>query len=251
MKRILFTTAIIGLLFAGCGKKDNEPTLDPEIPTSWFDGKITAVVENGNAYNSIVSKVVSRAEIGPPEEWANLTSGNYSNGGFTLTLPATPDSKFLHKINYWSWDWVGVTYSDQNAKICFADNDGDISAYTSNNVWVDYLYYGKFGETSLTLVGFCYTDRDVTIIGSGEERDEDWTSTSNYSMSLKKGWNLVYITIVESENSENVEYSTKSVDGVKWYFWKDLYDDDDDYYSVSKKVKKTPKRNAKRPHFDR
>ena len=40
------------LLTASCNKEKDE-----EIPTSWFDGTITAIVENGNDYDDLIDNM--------------------------------------------------------------------------------------------------------------------------------------------------------------------------------------------------
>ena len=195
------TTALFAAMFTSCNKDDDD------LATSAFDGKIVAVVENGSAYNSLISKVVAYVET--EDLYEEIAFGSYSNGGFILTLPSTPNSKFLMPIE----DRLGGKISDRNAMICYI-SPHRFEAYNSNNELVDYLLYGFtiLNETYSTFRSsfFVYVDRDVTVTGS--ENDGDYPF--NFTISLKMGWNTLY-------NLEN-GYSTKADSRVKWYFDDDI-----------------------------
>ncbi|MDR0437085.1 MAG: hypothetical protein LBH22_02145 [Bacteroidales bacterium] len=210
MKKTLKQLALLPLFFGllamvACGKDD-----DGKFPTSAFDGKITAVVENGNAYNSVVSKVVVMLH------WHNenghcideeIANSNYSNGNFTLTLPIL-DPKTLEVLAEDAPQ--GIKISDEKAKIGTVYRE-DFHAYNNSGNKVGEFFYGKYDGDFITSVSFMYADRDVTITGS--VNDDGFVAT--YNVSLKKGWNKVYMT---TDNRTKAEISTKEVSGVKWYF---------------------------------
>jgi len=87
--------------------------------------------------------------------------------------------------------------------------------FNSNNLGSrSLLIYGKVGN-SATLASFMYADRDVTITGSYRAEVQ-----VNFSMLLKKGWNIVY---EDTYNYSSYSLTTTPVSGLKWYFEEDFY----------------------------
>jgi hypothetical protein len=86
-----------------------------------------------------------------------------------------------------------------------------------------------------------YADRDVTLIGSMSEDEDANVVTITYDLSLKKGWNLVYVTWTETETEINVVGTTTPVEGLKWYAEKDFWElfDSQKSNSTSKRLNKT------------
>jgi hypothetical protein len=216
MKTTLKLFAIFFALFltVACNKEKynyNEP------PASPFNGKITAVVENGKVYDSIVSKVIvgyfNYISNGIIYGMDTIAISDYSNGGFTMTLLVVLDDEWLVSIG----NWIGydLKISDKNAKI------GDLGFFISvdsNDRFVDWIDYGKFDENSFTEVLFIYTDRDVIVTGSFKEHGY----SESIGISLKRGWNKVYYSEIDTEYEIEVKISTKAIDGMKWYFWNDF-----------------------------
>jgi hypothetical protein len=216
LKQIALLPLFCGLLLTvACNKNDDK---DDETPSGWFNGVITAVVENGNNYNSLIGKVSAMVEFynEATRDWVveEIASGNWSNGGFTLTLPATLDDKFLRNLVAGDIP-TGITISDRNAKV----SEGIwFRAYNSDgSCHVGSFWYSKKDENSDAEVIFTYADRDVIITSTARE-DEI------YNVSLKRGWNKIYITTMRNQGGWRVEISTKAVGGLKWHFnhWDDL-----------------------------
>jgi hypothetical protein len=71
----------------------------------------------------------------------------------------------------------------------------------------------RSADTSCTLF-FIYAEKDLTVTGSitHSEEEDIFTETFN-NMSLKAGWNKVYLKVTRN----GYEYSTKEVSGLKWY----------------------------------
>jgi len=204
MKKLfyLLTVAVAATtMFVACSKDNDEPE------SGWFDGTITAVVENGNAYNGVVSKVTAEAWDNNSRKFVEIASGSYTNGGFTLRLPATLSDNYL-KSDIFGPVKDALKFSDENAK---ATIEVIISAYNSSGVKVGWFDYGTEAEKYPAIdVSFMYADRDLTITGSFVDRGD----TYSYSISLKKGWNKLYNTWDDGYD----EYTTKPVSGCKWYF---------------------------------
>ena len=202
---------------------------------------ITAVVENGNAYNGIISRVVFAKSYytttGERRYGGEIASTNYSNGGFTLTLPAVLDDKFLYTFE----EYGNIKVSDENAKI--SDFEGGARGYDSNNEMIHRIDLVGKNNDLFTFVFFVYADRDVTITGSHER---ECGSSETLNVSLKRGWNRVYSTAKYTENVSKYEISTKSVSGLKWYFfddWQNLF------FGAPENTKNAVKRNAVFPRF--
>jgi len=185
-------------------------TLYEKPESGAFDGKITAKVENASeADNANVSKVQALLWDDNIDDDVVIASGSYANGNFTLTLPQTVSNNLLENVE----DRFGdpeVEISDKKANIAivwgFYYYDGDDKRVGS----LDY-------EKGNIYAFFVYADKDVTVTGRSSDNDI-------YNMSLKKGWNIVY------DNPTSIGkkgYTTQSIDGLKWYFYKD--DDDIGY----------------------
>jgi len=246
-KKLHYLTAAAiaaAVVFAECKKDD-----DDKLTSGAFDGKITATVEKGNAYNSLNSKVnkvsvmVHYYDIYEDVEFA---SGTYANGNFTLTLPQ-PASKYLFPF----WDEekteipAGVNISE-NVKV-FEVDMFDFEVYDSvnpnNYERRSSLAYGKVGNNSYTQVVFVYADKDFTVTGSSKEEDDKGKWEDYYSMSFKKGWNIAYWTETVSGEWVIFEGTTKPVSGVKWYFLRDF---DDAYEAAFGAKSKAHKSSVKR-----
>jgi len=192
--------ALFALLavFSACNGDDDENGKND-------DGfKITASVENGNAYNSTISTVKAFSDIDcTGTDCRVIASAAYTNGSFTLTLPATPPVRFLWDIaDFFSQN---LEISNRNAKVAHIDAP---SAYSSNGEWVGNFAYSKSDNNSYTYAYYMYADMDVTITGS-------LSGNLEFDLSLKKGWNIVY-SIDESDIEKR---TTQVISGLKWHFY--------------------------------
>ena len=204
---VLAMTAFVG----GC-KKDKDKTTTTEIPTSTFDGKITATVENGSAYNSLVKRVVAYFDESVRQLYA---VGNYANGGFTLTLPNLEGNQNLWLLTTDDADLGGINISDKTAKTTVFDPEFYGLSSTSgsvqeNDVVCGFYYYSEKEGAEANPV---YADKNVTVTGSNG--GNGWKE--EYNVSLKKGWNWVYYRHYEENGKEMVTFTTQAVSGLKWY----------------------------------
>jgi len=149
-----------------------------------FDGMIRAQVENGSALNSRVSEV--RADIyiddGEPGDGITVTlsTGSYSNGGFSISLPQSLDKELLRNImSIPEMNMASVNVSDRAANFY---NLGSIMGYDSDGIRVG-LFFNEIDDDNRILSW--YVDRDLSINGSFDEHQR-------YDLVLKKGWNTVY-----------------------------------------------------------
>jgi hypothetical protein len=181
-----------------------------------FDGVITAQVENGGILNSLVSELRAEILVRRTAEWEPvyetlLLSGNYANGGFIVTLPQTPDAKYLRNIvdAYFYPQFI----NNLNANYFVFD---EILGYDRNGSLTATIKLHEKKNDILTeyYVSFCYVDRDVIVKGHAEG--------NHFDLNLKKGWNKVYTaSYLESGNiTQNTDpsYIIPSDVYVKWQF---------------------------------
>ena len=182
--------------------------------------KITATVEGGAKYNGVITKVKMVA-YGLSEEGV-IATGNWNNGGFSIAFPKTVDTKYLQLVVE---DGMGVdaTYSINTAKWC---RDIYFEGYDANDEYVCDFYYGKSSNNSYTEVNYIYVDSDVNITCNDTYGDEEWERTDDYSLTLKKGWNVAYLSEswseVDGKEIYQEEYKTTAVNGLKWYSDEDV-----------------------------
>lgn len=217
MKKYFFSAVCLclcaGFAFMGCKKDDDGPGTNSV-------SNLTAKVESGSTYNSKIDIVKALME----DNYAAAT-GNYANGEFTLDLSGTVSSKYLDNIGE---DLPkGVKVSDESVIGGFIDI---IVGYKSGDR-VGTFYYEKVSSNSETWAIFLYVDKDVTITGSGSDKDGDYTDNYTFNISLKKGWNMIYETYSENGKISTDTYTTSDPGGLKWYF-----DDDSDYKSYQSVV---------------
>jgi len=166
-----------------------------------FNGVIKAQVENGNVLNSKIKKfgVITCADEDVCDTIA--LPGTYANGGFTVTLPKKPDAKYLGPLPHY--------YARENAENVksllvdeiygFGSNDSIVATFRSGTEHINFEEQGDCSSNwDYYTVGYWYVDRNIRI---------SWTEDCDrrYSMSLKKGWNIVHsgdgLRIVNSNNS--------------------------------------------------
>jgi hypothetical protein len=163
-------------------------------PDSFDGSKIQVKVENGNDYNAQIDSVKLVLSSG-----YNVASTKYANDGFTLNLPATVSEQYL-QTSYFSHA-IDMTVSDANAQ-------ADLSviwAYKDGKVVGGFRQFCEI-DGYRTTTEFIYVDRNVTLTGA-----------SNPNISLKKGWNKMYVK-EEAESRKHIAYTTAEPSGLKWYF---------------------------------
>ena len=218
MKRLVLNYLVIAVLavaavFTSCKKAD---------VSGEFDGIITATVENGNAFDSKIENVVAWTE-GTESQATPAILAKYVNGEFMIELPATVDDSYLKEI-YGSYPALKV--SNKNAK----GTSLNIGAFQSGVCVGDFYHAKKSGIQTEAL--FVYVDGNVNITGSDSQTIINKDPYGNilgehkydisYTVSLKKGWNIMYFTEIHSGSSQKTTtketVSTNVPEGMKWYF---------------------------------
>jgi hypothetical protein len=203
-------------VFTGCNKDDDEG--ETNSITS-----ISATVESGSSYNSSIDTVKAVVDIN--NVYFTIASGSYSNGGFSISLPKTVDDKYLEKMTTDMPE--GITVSDSQTKGCGIELKG----YKSNKALGIFQYTLTNDADAGNEGAYVYVDKNVTIIGSYSESLWGITMKEVYDLSLKKGWNIVYMqtTASEADMSATIKISNEKITGLKWFF----IEDEDSAYSLS------------------
>ncbi len=233
MKRYCFPlillTAIFAELITSCDKDETAVGMT-----------VSGILEFSEQYNDKITKVQVDAYEGSKQ--ITLARGPYSNGTFSLELPAKVDDKYLNQP--FSKEDMGPYFeiSNKNVKIGVFDftatdfdetiaNSIDEKNREGNGTW-GYAYktfplvYKKLDDISTTEGSFYYADRSCSITGTMTTYDDLITftieKTLTYSMHLNRGWNIVYHTTTQYMETPDKqifinELSTKPVSGMKWY----------------------------------
>ena len=194
---LIITLFFLAALATSCdNNKDNNDTLDTALTS--LDIKI----ENGNDFNDLIDEVRLVVSIGDVH---TIATAKYLNGGFKADLPATMPDNLLRRLIDTGID-DGVTVSNPDAKCT------SIIIYAYN---ADGRRIGKISclkeNTEMT---FLYADSDVTASGNLETG----RTTTSINISLRKGWNKVYVTINELADEKYESVMTTTEPGsMKWY----------------------------------
>ena len=200
--------AALGLTVAAFNScKDNKPGPDNGIGGSTNpDGSFTVMatnVINGSAQITTVKALAywssGNWEDGDYEYGEDvIAQAPYSTNGFTLKLPATVAAKYLYGID--EDELLGVTISDRAVKM---RSFSGFSGFDKDENEIGYFYLGEETDDSEHVAVWLYADRDVTIKGEEKEIDEDYNEEyiRKFDLQLKKGWNVVYESGIESTDN--------------------------------------------------
>ena len=190
---------MVALILGGCSKDDDELN---NGKTDSFNGTVNAKVENGASYEGQISTVwaLYNAEVNSSGALRGnmLSTGDYTNGGFKITLPDIPSS-FLVNVQTFFANGMNIDgeleYSEPDAQIL----DADFFGITEDDEYLDYFVYIN-SDTQRTRCLFIFADSNVTIKGG-----------KDVNVSLRKGWNRIFWT-----PASNKVVST-APSGMKWY----------------------------------
>lgn len=195
--------------------KEDGTVLEPDVITG---RTLTALVEDGSAYNSLIDNVKALINKENDDNEYEVASGSYANGGFALNLPQNVLNDQLENITEVMPEIV--TISNKNAKM----GDAYIVGYKSGTQ-VGMFWYSNYPPDTEVSSGcytiFVYVDADVTITGSYSEMDGEYTHEELYDASLKKGWNTLYCDFSDSPSTKTATatFTTNNPGGMKWYFY--------------------------------
>ena len=199
---ILMATITVAMVFLnGCTKSNDES--EPLVSGS-FNGTVTATVDGGaELYVSVVAAINDTRFNNENMFLGNIigNEANFNNGSFTITLPTTGLSSYLEDVTAFfdsfmqAGDKGKLKVSDPSARVMDVDFIGFY--VIDEDIYVSGIFSYATADKA-TICVFVYADSDVDITGS-----------ANVSVSLKQGWNRVYISD---------KLTTNVPDGMKWYF---------------------------------
>lgn len=168
----------------------------------WFDGKISAKIENGE--DSDISKVwaLFDAKVNSSGDLTGrmIGDGEFEDGRLEIDLPDVPDIYLINIETFFSsgleLDYE-LEFSNPDSRVLNVDFYG----LSSSGKYVDYFVFTNKKAVCL----FVYVDSDVTVKGN-----------KNVTVKFKEGWNRIYWTPA----SDKVTSTAPS--GMKWYLNKDL-----------------------------
>ena len=191
------------------GEKEGNKVELPKEEAFYFSGTtITAQVHGGNKFNSSIKTVTALASVVTPGStggnYREVASASWSNGGFTLELPATLDESFLC-----SWrDVFRFTYGigwqtgTENAQVCLING---IAAYNAAGKLVDELILYNPETDDMMVPLFLYTNMDLSFMNI----------EAGYMLKFKKGWNrFMEMDYYVDPRDEYYDPNTK----LWWYF---------------------------------
>lgn len=192
----------VAMMFSGGCSKDDTPSL----VSGSFNGTVTANVDGGAGLT--VNVILALNDAGFDKSGA--LDGNvigegvrFSNGSFTIKLPTSGLSSYLKDITAFfeyfmkAEDKGKLKISDPGARIMDVDFFGFFYDEDEDEVYTSGIFSYATSDKSTTCL-FVYVDSDVNVTGG-----------ANVSVSLKQGWNRLYISS---------KLTTKAPDGMKWHF---------------------------------
>ena len=195
----MITVAIAFLV--GCSKDDES------LVSGGFNSVITAKVDGvaGITITSVLA--VNDPEYDPNTGvyYGNIVGEpvSFSSGSFAITLPTSGiKSSYLTDI---------TEFFEYFMK---ADDKGNlkVSNPSARIMDIDFIGFNSVSEKEFYVMGtffYATSDKSVTCMFVYVDSDVDVTGGANVSVSLKKGWNRVYISD---------KLTTKAPNGLKWYF---------------------------------
>jgi len=141
-----------------------------------------------------------------------LKTAAFSNEKFRIDLPETVSDNYLYKFDSRFSPGVVVSNPDalMSSEIGLVCYDG--SGENANRIgWFVFRNEAETAVLSLT-----YAKSDFTIKGEHSEQDGDRTNNFKFDLSLKKGWNKIYLVNTLSTRTES--YSMVEPAGLSWYF---------------------------------
>ena len=192
--------ASMSVVFTGC-KKDSDGGGGSTFTS------ITAEVEDGEDYNSVVDEVIAMMYYNDGEFEAAY--GDYSKGGFTIEFPSEVANRYLSYVEFGDADMEPDDVRGGSV---------DFEAFDKSGNWLGDFQYRRSSRSIASMAYFVYVNKDCTVKGSYKERlgpDNENYSVS-YDISLKKGWNKFYAT----QDADELTYSwtSKEPSGLKWQF---------------------------------
>ena len=194
--RILFLSLCVVVMLSGaaiftaCGGDVEDATLDTSVVTS-INAEVASV--NSSVTSAKIGYILESGEI------RTIGEGTFSNGRININLSQTgaPQS-----TRWYNFDHPDITNSNPSARVTMYDG---IVGYDADGEVLGWFAYRNLESQAYGYL--TYSDSDVIVEGH---------STNPWRVSLKAGWNIVYV-----KRSVNVPwlYDTSDPGGMRWHYW--------------------------------
>lgn len=178
MKKLFFTLAVAAMAFTAC-EVDNDTAHDLMIRATVTD-----------ASDDLVKVTAASAFSG-----VRLGTVSFTNGGFTMTLPAIPPAEALESMNPLKdlfEDYIdGEPVNHFPGEIDISDPDAQyFRVYFGGADNKNYLIGDIQNRDANNNIYYWYVDRNVTIKGAYTNY-----GTFTYDLTFRKGWNRILESI--------------------------------------------------------
>jgi len=222
LQKLALLPLFVGLfVMTACNDNSNDLWYD-DIPSGRFDGTITAVVQDGSVFNPLIQNVVAVMYWEQGDDDGNeevIAIGEWSDGGFTITLPAILNNRFLFSIGD-VFDDHGLMVSDRDARVSepvyfYAVNANFDPNNLDDDGIVGSFWYALESQNLSADVFFVFADRNVTITGTIALGAND---RALYSIFLERGWNKIYEIDRRTATGWDYVSTTEPISGLNWSF---------------------------------
>jgi len=218
---LLFAAIALSAAFTSCNGDDDDNgggiPIDPR--------KIVGTIPSDAKYSAVAKAKINVCywSVAADDEVCNyFAEVDIVARNFTIELGEEIDAKFLHRR--FANQPSSITVSNPNAMILWIS---DVLGYNADDEGLATFWLGTEGNNGFRAeLHWVYSDRDVNVNGA-EVEDDNWMEEMEvYSLTLKKGWNIVYRTTTQVTQGAKIEFSNNAiVTGLKWigYLWSEDY----------------------------
>ena len=216
---IICTFFLLAISITGCND-NNEMKDDGEAEIFY------AKVEDASLHSNIDKVKVQLIGNFGDVKIVDIYCSDWKDGCFTFSLPKTVNPNYLGTYHYVN---QSIPVGNENVKV------GEVYflGFNKDGYRVTGLTHAGKTEDGYVEAFYTYVDSDATIFGDYAklrnvlEKDDNgdcipclWEINTTFSVELKKGWNIWYLSssVSRTERTIKERWSTIPVRGLKWYF---------------------------------
>jgi hypothetical protein len=166
--------------------------------TLTLSGQVYTYTQTSDPTTNLVNNVTFTPYNGSQaiNDTLSCGSGNIQNGQFSYALGTPTAAQINTSVQniFHADDYTSITITPNNAKYAplnYLRNEN----YNLSRGEVSFSTTGNIRTYNQTQIGYLYLDKDCTVTAIGKTYVDDGVSftTSNVSLSLKRGWNIIYL----------------------------------------------------------
>lgn len=203
-----FVLISLCIIFISCKKDDIENPGTPSVSTA---GVLSGDILNYS--NGLIDSVKLEAYYMTGKS-AVSTEGKFS---MIISIPET------YKIG----NVDGLEISDTNAMMAWTSTLYAYKSKTKTGELTKCNYTSLIDQYNegMAFSLYWYSDRAITIKGPIEYQDSTFTSTTNYDITLKSGWNELVMSndlysVTNNDTTMAARLTNKITDDLKWHYFK-------------------------------